>query len=60
MKASELINELQQLIEKYGDFPVDIWYNDKISELKEVCYGICGADTDTPLREYIALLNYKQ
>lgn len=51
MLGSEVIKQIQNLIDEYGDLP---------EEVKEICYGGYGKFSNKPDRKYITLLSFIQ
>ena len=61
MLGSEVIKQIQNLIDEYGDLPIEISLNGSDQEeVKEICWGGYGKYSEFPNRNYIVLLNYKQ
>ena len=62
MNASELIKQIQILIDKHGDLPVELCTEKglKQEEVKEICYGSYGLHSDKSGRSYIALYSWIQ
>lgn len=47
MLGSEVIKQIQNLIDEYGDLPIEISLNGSDQEeVKEICYGGLGASMD--------------
>ena len=49
MLGSEVIKQIQNLIDEYGDLPIEISLNGSDQEeVKEICYGGYGKFSDKP------------
>lgn len=61
MLGSEVIKQIQNLIDEYGDLPIEISLNGSDQEeVKEICYGGYGKFSNKPDRKYITLLSFIQ
>lgn len=62
MKASELIKQVQALVDKYGDLPVELCTEKALEqeEVVQVCWGGYGDHTDKAGKNYIALYSWFQ
>lgn len=64
MKASELVKNLEDLIKKYGDLPIELHCECsdpyKLKELKEVSLTKYGEFSDKPKKTCITLLDFEQ
>ena len=60
MLGSEVIKQIQNLIDEYGDLPIEISLNGSDQEeVKEICGGY-GKFSNKPDRKYITLLSFIQ
>lgn len=61
MLGSEVIKQIQNLIDEYGDLPIEISLNGSDQEeVKEIYYGGYGKFSNKPDRKYITLLSFIQ
>ena len=62
MKASEVIKQIQQLIDKYRDLPIELCTEKAFEqkEVKEICFGRYGKHSDKPNRDCITLYSWIQ